>query len=137
MGGSKCRISGKLRWELHNESCTSAQAGASSASGPKGHPELLPLAEYKTELDLRKALRAALIPVVNSQQGTSHKFAQQVLFPQQLPRKMYSPLVFSSGDLQGKISSCLTFQSACESVPYTVVVCCIDLSLKQINCPEL
>ncbi|EIE23012.1 hypothetical protein COCSUDRAFT_41999 [Coccomyxa subellipsoidea C-169] len=55
------------------------KAGASSASGPKGHPELLPLAEYKTESDLRKALRAALIPMVNSQQGTSHKSATQVL----------------------------------------------------------
>ncbi|BDA49953.1 hypothetical protein COCOBI_15-0810 [Coccomyxa sp. Obi] len=55
-----------------------------------GHPELKPLAEYKGESDLRSALRAALVPLVNHQQGTNHKFAAQVL--RQCPKPAWWPL---------------------------------------------
>ncbi|CAL8465520.1 g5056 [Coccomyxa elongata] len=55
-----------------------------------GHPELKPLAEYKGESDLRSALRAALVSLVNHQQGTNHKFAVQVL--RECPKPAWWPL---------------------------------------------
>ncbi len=45
---------------------------------PEGHPELKPLAEYKGEGELRSALRKALVPIVNQQQHTKHRYGVQV-----------------------------------------------------------